>query len=128
MNNSDLEAMPTHKMPLFPMPGRSSKSLMLSEEISSGKVIKKEKRNIIWLSGCCYNQQKRGRFGIKKLKDQNKSLLLKWLWRLASDDRGLWKDIIAARYVREGPWTTKDVNIPYGVGLWRTISNKWPSM
>ena len=29
----------------------------------------------------------------------------------------LWKDIIFSRYGKEGPWTTKEVNIPYGVGL-----------
>ncbi|WMV13350.1 hypothetical protein MTR67_006735 [Solanum verrucosum] len=74
------------------------------------------------------SNKKEGGLGIKNLKSHNKSLLLKWLRRLATDDQSLWKDIIIARYGKEGPWTTKEVYTPYGVGLWRTIRNKWPRM
>ncbi|KAH0721772.1 hypothetical protein KY290_006344 [Solanum tuberosum] len=81
-NNSVLEAMPTHKMPLFPMPGKIIKKL---DAI---------KRNFLWQE---------------------------WLWRLVTDDQGLWKEIIAARYGRERPWTTKDVNIPYDA-IERTVN------
>lgn len=86
---------------------------MLPEEISYGKVMVKVRRSITWSNGI--------------LKVQNQSLLLKWLWRLAADDRSLWKEIIIARYRREGPRTTKEVKNPYGVGLWRTIRNQWPN-
>ena len=52
--------------------------------------------------------KKEGGLGIKNLKAQNKSLLLKWLWRLV-DEQGLWKEIIIARYGKEGPWTTQEM-------------------
>ncbi|WMV40904.1 hypothetical protein MTR67_034289 [Solanum verrucosum] len=105
--NSVLDAMPTYMMSLFPMPGKIIQRL---DTI---------RRNFVW--------QERG-LRIKNLKAHNKSLLLKWLWRLATDDQSLWKDTIFARYGKEGSWTTKEVNTPYGVGLWRTIRNQWPGI
>ncbi|KAG5616819.1 hypothetical protein H5410_016643 [Solanum commersonii] len=67
------------------------------------------------------NSKKEGGMGIKNLKVQNQSLLLKWLWRFVSGEQGLWKDVIVSRYTMEGLWITKQVRSPYGVGLWRTI-------
>lgn len=66
--------------------------------------------------------------GIKNLKVQNQSLLLKWLWRFVSGEQGLWKDAIASRYTTEDLWITTEVRNLYGVGLWRTIRNQLPKM
>ncbi|WMV18963.1 hypothetical protein MTR67_012348 [Solanum verrucosum] len=74
------------------------------------------------------NSKKEGGMGIKNLKVQNQSLLLKWLWRFVSGEQGLWKDAIVSRYTMEGLWITKQVRSPYGVGLWRTIRNQWPKL
>lgn len=49
--------------------------------------------------------------GIKNLKAHNKSLLLKWLWRMATEDQSLWKDIISARY-------GKDLGLPILLVVW----------
>ncbi|WMV44031.1 hypothetical protein MTR67_037416 [Solanum verrucosum] len=74
------------------------------------------------------SNKKEGRMGTKNLKVQNQSLLLKWLWRFASVEQGLWKDDIISRYAMEDSWTTKEVRSPNGVGLWRTIRNLWPKI
>ncbi|WMV45534.1 hypothetical protein MTR67_038919 [Solanum verrucosum] len=68
-----------------------------------GKIIKKLdaiRRNFFWQGNgegekkyhlikweVVITNKKEGGLGIKNLKAQNKSLLLKWLWRLAADDR-----------------------------------------
>ncbi|XP_047270263.1 uncharacterized protein LOC124899409 [Capsicum annuum] len=53
---------------------------------------------------------------------------MKWLWRFASGEQALWKDIIKLKYEMDGHWTTKLVTSTYGVGLWRAIRNLWPKL
>lgn len=60
------------------------------------------------------------------MRKQNKSLLLKWLWKFLSAETMLWKDVIYAKYEMENNWMTKLVTTPYGCGIWRTIRNLWP--
>ncbi|WMV11476.1 hypothetical protein MTR67_004861 [Solanum verrucosum] len=125
--NSVLDAMPTYMMSLFPMPGKIIQRLDTIRRNflwqGNGEGVKKF-HLVKW--DAVISNKKEGGLGIKNLKAHNKSLLLKWLWRLATDYQSLWKDTIFARYGKEGSWTTKEVNTPYGVGLWRTIRNQWP--
>ncbi|KAF3627776.1 putative HUA2-like protein 3-like [Capsicum annuum] len=58
------------------------------------------------------NKQEGRGLGIKNLKSQSQSLMLKWLWRFASDE-SLWKEVIKEKYDMEGKWTTKTVEGPY---------------
>uniref|UniRef100_A0A0V0HJI5 Putative ovule protein n=1 Tax=Solanum chacoense TaxID=4108 RepID=A0A0V0HJI5_SOLCH len=61
------------------------------------------RRNFLW-QGNCYTRKihlvkwktvitskKYGGMGIKNLITQNHSLLMKWLWRFASNEQSLWK-------------------------------------
>jgi len=127
--NSVLDAMPTYMMSLFPLPGN------VIEKLDSIR------RNFLWQGNgegekkyhlvkweVVTNSKKEGGMGIKNLKVQNQSLLLKWLWRFVSGEQGLWKDAIVSRYTMEGLWIIKQVRSPYGVGLWRTIRNQWPKL
>ncbi|KAG5577611.1 hypothetical protein H5410_057745 [Solanum commersonii] len=127
--NSVLDAMPTYMMSLFPLPGN------VLEKLDSIR------RNFLWQGNgegekkyhlvkweVVTNSKKEGGMGIKNLKVQNQSLLLKWLWRFVSGEQGLWKDAIVSRYTMEGLWITKQARSPYGVGLWRTIRNQWPKL
>lgn len=50
---------------------------------------------------------------------------MKWLWRFA-EEQSLWKKVIREKYGMNGKWTTKSVNGPHGVSLWKSIRNLWP--
>ena len=40
----------------------------------------------------------------------------------------LWRQVIAVKYGYEwGSWCTRPTNSPYGVGLWKNISQGWPT-
>lgn len=72
--------------------------------------------------------KKEGGLCIKNLKSQNQSSMLKWLWRFVSHEESLWKEVIKEKYDMEGKWTTKTVEGPYGVSLWKSIRNLWPKL
>ena len=104
------------------------------------KKLDKLRRNFLWKSnkeGKGYNlvnwknvllSKERGGLGIRNLRLQNESLLMKWLWRYIEEDAALWKEVIVAKYAELNPWCTKITSEPYGVGVWRTIRNLWPQM
>ncbi|WMV14069.1 hypothetical protein MTR67_007454 [Solanum verrucosum] len=71
--------------------------------------------------------KKEGGLGIRNLKIQNQSLLMimKWLWRFASQEQALWKETIKARFGMENLWITNLSTQPYGSGVWRSIRNLW---
>ncbi|WMV11936.1 hypothetical protein MTR67_005321 [Solanum verrucosum] len=119
--NSVLDALPTYMMSVYPMPAR---------------------RNFLWQGNCDPNKhkfhlvkwnevlvsKKEGGLGTRNLKIQNHSLLMKWLWRFASQEQSLWKDTIKARYGMETRWISNIATQPYGTGVWRTIRNLWPKL
>lgn len=56
--------------------------------------------------------------GIRNLKKQNQSLMMKWLWKFSNEDNMLWKDVISAKYGMEDAWMTHMVTIAYGCTVW----------
>jgi len=62
-----------------------------------------ERRKIAWTSweNICKAKEEGG-LGIKHIDLFNKALLEKWLWRMGSDEKGLWKDVIESKY---GVWS-----------------------
>ncbi|KAG5593819.1 hypothetical protein H5410_035051 [Solanum commersonii] len=58
--------------------------------------------------------------GIKNMKMQNKSLMMKWLWKFITEENMLWKEVICAKYEMEDKWITKAVAIPYSCSIWRS--------
>jgi len=87
--NSVLDSLPTYVMSLFPIPAKVVKKL------------DKLRRNFLWKSnkeGKGYNlvnwknvllSKERGGLGIRNLRLQNESLLMKWLWRYTEEDAAL---------------------------------------
>ncbi|WMV18045.1 hypothetical protein MTR67_011430 [Solanum verrucosum] len=116
--NSVLDALPTYMMSVF------------HDAI---------RRNFLWQGNCDPNNhkfhlvkwdqvilsKKEGGLGIRNLKIQNQSLLMKWLWRFASQEQALWKETIKARFGMENLWITNLSTQPYGSGVWRSIRNLW---
>jgi len=128
--NSVLDALPTYMMSVYPMPASVRDRL---DAI---------RRNFLWQGNCDPNKhkfhlvkwnevlvsKKEGGLGTRNLKIQNHSLLMKWLWRFASQEQSLWKDTIKARYGMETRWISNIATQPYGTGVWRTIRNLWPKL
>ena len=126
MINSVLDSLPTYVMSLFSIPAKVVEKL------------DRLRRNFLWHGNkegkgyCLVNwktvlpSKERVGLGIRNLRLQNETLLMKWLWRYAGEERALWKEVITAKYGELNPWCTENVSEPYGVGVWRTIRNLWP--
>ena len=58
-----------------------------------------EGRKIAWTSweNICKTKEE-GRLGIKSIYLFDKALLAKWIWRMGSTEKGLWKDILESKY------------------------------
>lgn len=69
-----------------------------------------------------------GRLGIKNLRRQNDSLLMKWLWRCSEEDQALWKEIIKVKYGENNRWCSNTTSTPYGSGACRTIRDILPKI
>lgn len=67
-----------------------------------------------------------GGLGIKNQRNQNHSLMMKWLRKLLNEEHMLWKEVITAKYGIEDTWMTKMVRTPYKCTVWREIRNLWP--
>ncbi|KAG5605409.1 hypothetical protein H5410_026901 [Solanum commersonii] len=61
--------------------------------------------------------------GIRDLRKQNNSLLMKWLLRYNEEGQALWKDVIRSKYGEYNPWCSNVSVDAYGVGVWNTIRN-----
>ncbi|WMV13959.1 hypothetical protein MTR67_007344 [Solanum verrucosum] len=57
------------------------------------------------------------------MKFQNQSLMMKWLWKFASAENSLWKEVIAAKYGMRDKWMTTEVASPYGSSVWRSMGS-----
>jgi len=59
----------------------------------------KEKRPIAWVSWeiVCKTKEEGG-LGIRDIRKFNYALLAKWRWRLVSDEKGKWKDLMISKY------------------------------
>ena len=65
--------------------------------------------------------------GIRNLRLFNEALLGKWLWRFGLERDALWRQVIEAKYgCVWGGWCTGAVSSPYGVSLWKNISQGCP--
>lgn len=53
-------------------------------------------------------------------------LLMKRLWKFASEEQTLWKEVILDKCERAGRWTTKWFDSSCGISLWKSIRNLWP--
>ena len=101
--------------------------LMQQGGISYGKEIVTMKFHLVkWDE--LIGSKKKGGLGVRNLKIQNQSLMMKWLWRLASSEQALWKELIKQKHEMEENWSTKMITSTYGASIWRAIRNLWPKL
>ncbi|WMV54009.1 hypothetical protein MTR67_047394 [Solanum verrucosum] len=85
------------------------------------KQIRSGSKWVKWIEFCIKTVRERGGLGIRNLRLQNESLLMKWLWSYIGEERALWKEVIVAKYGELDPWCTKTVYEPYGVATDRVL-------
>jgi hypothetical protein len=67
-----------------------------------------------------------GGLGIRNLCKFNQALLGKWLWRFATEKEAFWRLVVEAKYgCLNGGWCSKEVEGPFGVGVWKHIRRGW---
>ncbi|KAK6796557.1 hypothetical protein RDI58_004258 [Solanum bulbocastanum] len=126
--NSVLDSMPNYVMSLFPIPnGVIGRLNALRRNFLWEGNSKTKKFHLVKWAALIGNKQVGG-LGVRNLKTQNQCLLMKWLWRLASNEQALWKEVIQAKYEMEDHWSTCMVTNTYGTSLWRTIRKLWPKL
>ena len=64
-----------------------------------GNIMKRKYHLVKW-STICQSKEKGG-MGIKSIRKINASILCKWWWKL-NNEKGLWQDIVKAKYFRGG--------------------------
>uniref|UniRef100_A0A2N9FWK9 Reverse transcriptase domain-containing protein n=1 Tax=Fagus sylvatica TaxID=28930 RepID=A0A2N9FWK9_FAGSY len=69
---------------------------------------------------------KSGGLGFQNIRLFNRALMGKWLWRYGNEKDALWRSVIFSKYGNlQGDWTTREVNGPNGVSLWKHIRKDW---
>lgn len=64
----------------------------------------------------------RGGLGIRDLRDLNRALLAKWLWRYGKEPNALWRKVIDAKYkAHEFGWFSKEPRGSYGCSVLKDI-------
>jgi hypothetical protein len=62
---------------------------------------------------------------VRNLRLFIEALLGKWLWWYGVDREAFWRRLILGKYESlGGGWSTKVVNGPYGVSLWKNIRSE----
>lgn len=119
-----LDALPTYMMSVFPSLASVINRIEVlrtffwqgNEEKRNYHLVKWEEMNI---------SKKIGGVSVRNMKFQNQSLMMKWLWKFASAENSLWKEVIAAKYGMRDKWMTTEVAFLYGSSVWRSISDLW---
>lgn len=112
--NSVPDSIPTYFMSLFPISKKVEHKL------------DRIRRNFLWDGSNNSHKfhlvkwdqviQPKSRVGlaIRDLGINNKCLLMKWLWRYATTDSSLWKEVIKAKHRMMDNWSSKIANALYG--------------
>ncbi|WMV14448.1 hypothetical protein MTR67_007833 [Solanum verrucosum] len=123
--NSVLDALPSYMMSLFPIPAKVTKRLDAIKRnfLWQGSEDKRKYHLVKWKE--LLVSKRGGGLNIRELKTQNKSLMMKWLWKFVSPEVSLWKEVIIEKYGMEDKWMTEVVTNPYNCSVWRSIRNLW---
>ena len=71
------------------------------------------------------SSKEKGGLGIRSLSTINRALLRKWVWRFATEESSIWKEVISLKYkVEEGGWFTKTLWGCAGSSPWNDMSKE----
>uniref|UniRef100_A0A2N9IH31 Reverse transcriptase domain-containing protein n=1 Tax=Fagus sylvatica TaxID=28930 RepID=A0A2N9IH31_FAGSY len=123
---STLSSLPTYYLSLFPLP--SSVALRIDKiqrDFLWGGIGDGKKFHLVnWHQVC--QPLKSGGLGFRNIRVFNRALLGKWHWRYGTETDAFWRSVIFSKYGSlQGDWTTREVNGPHGVSLWKHIRKDW---
>jgi hypothetical protein len=122
---STLSNLPTYLLSLFSIPSSVANRLeKLQRNFLWGDTNEETKFHLVKWSLVCSPMTDDG-LGIRNLCRFNQALLGKWLWRYATEREAYWRKVVEVKYgSMEGDWRTKQVEMPFGVGVWKHI-RRW---
>ena len=123
---STLSNLPIYFMSLFEIPRKVRLRLeKIQREFLWGDMEERRKIHLVRWAAIC-KDKRYGGLGLRHMKDFNKALLGKWLWRFPLERGSFWRKVIVGKFgEKEGGWTTREVRESYGIGLWKGIRKGW---
>lgn len=76
---------------------------------------------VVWKDVC--KPKHHGGIGIRKIREANKALLLKWLWRFRVEDNSLRRQVVVGKYGVANCWESKTPNKANEAGCLQGIMN-----
>lgn len=65
-----------------------------------------------------------GGLGLRSIRDHNRDLLAKWLWRFGKKERdSLWHWVVVAKFGLDSVWDSRRVQLRHGCGIWKLIQS-----
>lgn len=64
-----------------------------------------------WIEVC---SPKESGLGVRRIREINKTILFKWLWRFGTEEMSLWHQIIEEKYGGVSKWELLGTRNPYG--------------
>ena len=99
MVNSVLDAIPAYMMSVFPDKVIQRIDALRRNIFWQGNEDKKKFHLVKWEE--VIKNKKDGGLGIRNMKKQYKSLMLKWRWKFITGENMLWREMIRAKYEME---------------------------
>lgn len=97
MANSVLDALPAYMMCIFPTPANVITRIdKIRRDFFWQGTVDKNKFHLVKWEELTVGK-KAGGVGMRNLKAQNQSLMMKWLWKFGTNDNMLWKEVIIAK-------------------------------
>lgn len=69
----------------------------------------------------CKHKEVGGILGIRRIKEINRALLTKWLWRFENEENSLWRKIITDKYGAINKWDLATIIGLNGVSLRKVL-------
>ncbi|XP_058753770.1 uncharacterized protein LOC131626954 [Vicia villosa] len=93
-----LNVIPIFTLSFFKAPSKTIQEIrgLLSNFLWNGNVNKRSIHWVKWENVC--KPREKGGLGIRDVGDMNRSLLLKWKWRILKEDNAIWSRFLLLRY------------------------------